>query len=231
MKKILVFTGAGIDKESGIDTFRDNDGLWFKYKVEDVATKNGWIKDKEKVLNFYNERRKQLKDVYPNKAHEIIKDFENDYEVTVITQNVTNLHERAGSSNVLHLHGELIKVRSTIDPNLVYDWENDCNIGDKCEKGSQLRPHITWFNEDLDNNILYESKKAAEECDICIIVGTSLQVYPANEIPFYVKPETPIYVIDPGYVDLSFVDPIIKKNIIVLNMIASMGLEEIKNVI
>lgn len=205
-KKVLVFTGAGVSAESGVETFRtDENGLWYKHKVEDVATFNGWRKDREKVLNFYNERRNQLKTVEPNLAHKIIADLEKDFDVTVVTQNVDNLHERAGSTNVVHLHGELTKVRSTLDPSLVYDWEDDVNIGDKCEKGSQLRPHIVWFGEGLDSDNIDKATEAAKNCDFCVIVGTSMQVSPANEIPFLTKLDTIIYYVDPG--DLNFYVP------------------------
>jgi len=198
-KKILVFSGAGVDKESGVETFRDSqDGLWNNNKIEDVATPDGWRRNKEKVLDFYNMRRDQLKEVEPNLAHQIIADLENEFDVTVVTQNVTNLHERAGSTNVIHLHGELTKVRSTLDPNLIYDWTEDCNLGDKCEKGSQLRPHIIWFGENLNPKLIERAEESAFECDICIIVGTSMQVAPANQIPSLCKVGTPIYYVDPG---------------------------------
>jgi NAD-dependent deacetylase len=198
-KKILVFSGAGVDKESGVETFRDSqDGLWNNNKIEDVATPDGWRRNKEKVLDFYNMRRDQLKEVEPNLAHQIIADLENEFDVTVVTQNVTNLHERAGSTNVIHLHGELTKVRSTLDPTLIYDWVEDCNLGDKCEKGSQLRPHIIWFGENLNPKLIERAEESAFECDICIIVGTSMQVAPANQIPSLCKVGTPIYYVDPG---------------------------------
>lgn len=197
--KIVIFTGAGVDKESGVETFRtDENGLWYKHKVEDVATFDGWRRDRGKVLNFYNERRKQLKTVEPNLAHKIIADLEKYFDVTIVTQNVTNLHERAGSTNVIHLHGELKKVRSTLDPNLIYDWEEDCNIGDKCEKGSQLRPHVVWFNEDLDNDITNKAVSIAKEADVCIVVGTSMNVAPANMIPHLTKENCLLYYVDPS---------------------------------
>lgn len=201
-KKILIFTGAGVSAESGVPTFRvGHDGVWLNYKVEDVATADGWRRDKEKVLDFYNMRRAQLKDVEPNLAHKIIAELENDFDVTVVTQNVDNLHERAGSTNVIHLHGELTKVRSTLDPSLVYDWTEDCNLGDKCEKGSQLRPHIVWFGENLDYKNTDLASAAANDCDICIIVGTSMKVSPANTIPFSTKESTKIYYVDPSDAD------------------------------
>lgn len=197
-KKILVFTGAGVSAESGVETFRDSNGLWNNHKISDVATPEGWRKNKQLVLDFYNGRRSQLKEVEPNLAHKIIAELENDFHVTVVTQNVDNLHERAGSTNVIHLHGELNKVRSTLDSTLVYDWSGDCNVGDKCEKGSQLRPHIVWFGENLNPKFIQMAEEAAHECDICIIVGTSMQVAPANQIPSLCKFGTPIYYVDPG---------------------------------
>ena len=200
-KKIMVFSGAGLSKESGVETFRDSDGLWNNYKIEDVATLSGWKKDKELVLDFYNQRRKQLKEVEPNDAHKFIAKLEEHFEVINITQNVDNLLERAGSTNVVHLHGELSKIRSTMDPNLIYDCDYDINIGDKCEKGSQLRPHIVWFGEMLNQKHLELSFDAADECDICIVIGTSMQVSPANEIPFRTKDDAIIYYIDPGSKD------------------------------
>ena len=185
MKKILVFTGAGVSAESGIETFRTgDDGLWMNHRIEDVATPDGWRRDKKKVLDFYNLRRSQLGTVQPNDGHKIIAELEKHFGVTVVTQNVDNLHERAGSTNVIHLHGELTKVRSTLDPHLVYDRPSDVNVGDKCEKGSQLRPHIVWFGENLDPSFLQAAQTAAEEADVCIVVGTSMKVSPANDIPF-----------------------------------------------
>ena len=228
-KKIFVFTGAGISVESGVETFRtDENGLWYNHKIEDVATPDGWRRDKEKVLNFYNQRRSQLKDVQPNLAHKILADLENDYDVTVVTQNVDDLHERGGSTNVIHLHGELKKVRSTLNPNFIYDWEDDVNLGDKCEKGSQLRPHVVWFGEMLDETLVSKAKDAAKEADACIVVGTSMLVYPANEIPFYTKEETPIYYVDPG--DFDFGLPTFRKIFYThYKETASSGLEKVKN--
>ena len=201
-KKILVFTGAGVSAESGIQTFRDlKNGLWYDYKIEDVATPEGWRKDKSRVLDFYNKRRAQLKDVNPNLAHQIIADLEKDFDVTILTQNVDDLHERAGSTNITHLHGELKKARSTVDPSIVIDCSEDINIGDKCPKGSQLRPHIIWFSEMLDPGNLEYSRLVATEADVCIVVGTSMQVSPANLIPFTTKEDCLIYYVDPSDVD------------------------------
>jgi NAD-dependent deacetylase len=227
-KKVLVFTGAGVSAESGVETFRtDENGLWYKHKVEDVATFDGWRRDREKVLNFYNERRKQLKTVEPNLAHKIITELEKDFDVTVVTQNVDNLHERSGSTKVIHLHGELTKVRSTLDPNLIYDWEDDVNIGDKCEKGSQLRPHVIWFGEQLDSDKIEMATQAAIDCDFCIIVGTSMQVFPANQIPFLTKPNTLIYIVDPSDMDF-YVDKQRKPFITYIKEVASIGMEKVR---
>jgi NAD-dependent deacetylase len=227
-KKILIFTGAGISVESGVPAFRiGDDGLWLNHKVEDVATPDGWRRDKEKVLNFYNMRRAQLKTIEPNLAHKIIADLEKDFDVTLVTQNVDNLHERAGSTNIIHLHGELTKVRSSLDPSLIYEWTEDCNIGDKCEKGSQLRPHIVWFGEDLNPKMIEKSAEAAFDCDICIIVGTSMQVAPANQIPFLTKPNTLIYVVDPSEMDF-YIDKQRRPFIEHVQDVASTGMEKVK---
>lgn len=228
-KKVLIFTGAGVSAESGVATFRTgDDGLWYNHKIEDVATFDGWRRNKEKVLSFYNMRRAQLKEVEPNLAHKIIADLEKDFDVTVVTQNVDNLHERAGSTNIVHLHGELTKVRSTLDSTLIYDWIEDCNVGDKCEKGSQLRPHIVWFGENLNPKFIERATEVAQECDVCIVVGTSMQVAPANQIPFLTKPNTLIYIVDPSNLDLN-VDkqriPFIEH----IKDVASVGMEKIKN--
>jgi NAD-dependent deacetylase len=227
-KKILVFTGAGVSAESGVATFRTgDDGLWYNHKIEDVATPNGWRRDKEKVLNFYNMRRAQMKDVEPNIAHKIIAELEKDYDVTVVTQNVDDLHERAGSTNVIHLHGELTKARgcmykhknSKLD-NIIDIGYDPINIGDKCPiTGSQLRPHIVWFGENLDTEDLNKAVESAENCDICIVVGTSMQVAPANMIPTLCKEGTPIYYVDPG--EEFSIGTHIKE-------VASVGMEKIK---
>jgi NAD-dependent deacetylase len=197
MKQITILTGAGISAESGIPTFRDTDGLWEQYKIEDVATPAGWKKDQELVLNFYNQRRKQLKEVEPNAAHYSLVDLESKYDVQIITQNIDDLHERAGSSNIIHLHGELTKSQSSLDPSLVYDmdgWELTTN--DKCERGSQLRPHVVWFGEMVP--MLDKAISIIKEADIIIVIGTSMQIYPAASLVLYATPEVPIYLIDPG---------------------------------
>jgi NAD-dependent deacetylase len=199
-KKILLFTGAGVSKESGIETFRDSaDSLWNNHRIEDVATIDAWRKNRELVLEFYNARRRQLNDVVPNIAHTTIADLENDFDVTVVTQNVDDLHERAGSTNIIHLHGELKKSRSTFPGSTeVYDCDGDIKLGDKCPRGAQLRPNIVWFGENLNGQNIDKATIAANECDICIIVGTSMQVYPANEIPFLTKEDCEIFYVDPS---------------------------------
>ena len=181
MRKIIVFTGAGISVESGIQTFRDSDGLWENHDVMEVASPEGWSNDFELVLNFYNARRKQVNEVKPNAGHLALVKLEEKFDVQIITQNIDNLHERAGSNNILHLHGEITKSRSSVDDSLVYEIEgNSILAGEECEKGSQLRPHIVWFGEMVPNiPIAHEMCSLA---DILIIVGTSLNVYPASGI-------------------------------------------------
>ena len=194
-KKLVVLTGAGISAESGIKTFRDADGLWEGHDVIEVASPEGWRKNQELVLDFYNQRRRQLHEVKPNLGHITLAELENDYDVTIITQNVDNLHEKAGSTTVLHLHGELVKVRSTSDENDILDWENDLITGDCDKNGNQLRPHIVWFGEEVP--ALEEALTIVQKADIIAVVGTSLQVYPAAGLIHYGKPGVPIYYIDP----------------------------------
>lgn len=195
MKHIVVLTGAGISAESGIKTFRDADGLWEGHDIMEVASPQGWEKNPEVVLKFYNERRKQLLEVKPNAAHEALVDLEQKYKVSIVTQNVDDLHERAGSSTVIHLHGELLKVRSTFDDDLVLDWKKDLNKGDFCEHNHQLRPHVVWFGEPVP--LFPKAMEITEQADILIIIGTSLQVYPAAALMDYVNPGTPVFFIDP----------------------------------
>lgn len=194
-KKLVVLTGAGISAESGIKTFRDADGLWEGHNVMDVATPEGWYRNPELVLDFYNQRRKQLQEVQPNDGHKILAELENDFEVQIITQNVDNLHEKAGSSTVLHLHGELLKVRSTKNSNSILDWDKDLYLGDLDNLGNQLRPHIVWFGEEVP--ALEEAITIVEKADILIIIGTSLQVYPAASLMNFARPNVPVYYIDP----------------------------------
>jgi len=217
MKKIVVLTGAGISAESGIRTFRDSDGLWEEHRIEDVATFEAWQRNPELVLDFYNQRRKQLYEVKPNAGHRALVDLEKNFDVRIITQNVDDLHEQAGSRNVLHLHGELKKVRSTIDDDLIYElkgWE--LKKGDLCEKGSQLRPHIVWFGEAVP--MIEKAMELSAQADIFIVIGTSLNVYPAAGLVYYIKPGTPVYLIDPHAEMLSGV-----KNLTVIREPASTG--------
>ncbi|MBI5217994.1 MAG: NAD-dependent deacylase [Bacteroidia bacterium] len=197
MKKLVVFTGAGISAESGIRTFRDMGGLWEEYDVMEVASYEGWENNMELVLKFYNERRKQLLESKPNQGHIGLVELEKYFDVEIITQNVDNLHEKAGSARVLHLHGELMKVRSTVDPSLVYelkDWE--LKLGDKCEKGSQLRPHIVWFGEAVPE--MMNAVRITQTADIFVVVGSSLNVYPAASLLDYPPKFAPVFVVDPN---------------------------------
>lgn len=198
-KKIVVLTGAGISAESGIKTFRDAGGLWEEHDIMEVATPQAWKKNPALVTRFYNERRKQLFSVKPNAGHLALVELEKKFDVQIITQNVDDLHERAGSAKVLHLHGELKKVRSTLDENLIYTLtEENCEIkmGDTCEKGSQLRPHIVWFGEAVPHII--PAAQLTEKCDIMIVIGTSLNVYPAAGLLEYAPYHAPKYLIDPN---------------------------------
>lgn len=196
MKTIAVLTGAGISAESGISTFRDSGGLWNNYDIEEVATPQAWQRNPDLVLDFYNQRRKQLYEVDPNAAHYALAELEKAFKVKIITQNVDDLHERAGSTNVLHLHGELKKVRSSDDPSLIYDLDGwELKKGDKCEKGSQLRPHVVWFGEPVP--MIEPAAEISAEADIYLIVGTSLNVYPAAGLIHYAKDGIPVYLIDP----------------------------------
>lgn len=197
MKKIAVLTGAGVSQESGIKTFRDSDGLWENYPVQDVASIEGWYRDRSLVLNFYNERRRQIEKAEPNPAHKIIAELENDFDVTVVTQNIDDLHERAGSTKVIHLHGEITKARGENDG---YDSAfdigyRDLKMGEKSPTGSQLRPHIVWFGEQVPR--LYDGEEAVSQADILLVVGTSLVVYPAAGLVNYIKYGNPLYLIDP----------------------------------
>lgn len=196
MKKVVVLTGAGISAESGISTFRDANGLWESHDIMEVASPEGWESNPELVLDFYNKRRQQLNQVEPNAAHYALKELEAQYDVQIITQNVDDLHERAGSTNVLHLHGELRKVRSTYDPSEILDWTGDLNLGDLCSNQQQLRPHIVWFGEEVPE--MESAMEMASQADVLLVAGTSLQVYPAAGLMHYVSPKTPIWYIDPN---------------------------------
>lgn len=197
-QKLVILTGAGMSAESGIATFRDSGGLWDRYPVEQVATPEGFAADPELVLNFYNLRRRELLRAQPNEGHRALAELEKDFEVQIITQNIDNLHEQAGSSRVLHLHGELMKARSTGDASLIYDIDPgkcDIQLGDLCEKGYQLRPHIVWFGEAVP--MIQEAEEITRRADIFVIIGTSMNVYPAAGLLHDVRKNVPVYLIDP----------------------------------
>ena len=199
-KRIVVLTGAGISAESGIPTFRDANGLWEGHDVMEVASPQGWTNNPELVLDFYNQRRKAAMQVAPNAGHQALVELEKQYEVIIITQNVDNLHEKAGSGKVIHLHGELFQSRSTLDETLVYDMDGwELKLGDLCEKGGQLRPNIVWFGEMVP--MMEVAQREAAQADIFMVIGTSLQVYPAAGLMYEVPPGTPIYIIDPSLPD------------------------------
>ena len=201
-KKVVVLTGAGISAESGISTFRDSDGLWEQYRVEDVATYDAYLRNPELVLNFYNERRRQLFQVKPNEGHRQLVRLEEKYDVRIITQNIDNLHEQAGSTHVLHLHGLLTQARSDRDDNLIVDiGDRDIHIGDKAPDGAQLRPHIVWFGEAVPK--IEPAAELCEQADYFIVVGTSMNVYPAAGLIHYVPRSTPCYLVDPKAVPIS----------------------------
>lgn len=202
-KKIVVLSGAGMSAESGIKTFRDSDGLWEEYNIEDVCTPMAWERNPALVLDFYNKRREQLVTAQPNKGHQLLALLEEDYDVAIVTQNVDNLHEQAGSAHVLHLHGELMKVRSTKDETLIYQLADDnwkIDLGDKCEKGSQLRPHIVFFGEAVP--AIEDAIPICESADAFVVIGTSMNVYPAASLIHYINKGVPIFVVDPNEVSL-----------------------------
>jgi NAD-dependent deacetylase len=218
---IVVISGAGISAESGLKTFRDSNGLWEGHDVMEVATPLGFKKNPELVLEFYNQRRRQLLEVHPNLAHKTIADLEKIYKVSIITQNVDDLHERAGSSFVLHLHGELFKVRSTKNENNIQSWRKDLFLGDLCKDGFQLRPHIVWFGEDVP--LMLKAISVCEKADVLIIVGTSMQVYPAASLINYVPLNTKVYYIDPTPAEINY------SNLIVVEERATTGILNVKN--
>ncbi|HKL90065.1 MAG TPA: NAD-dependent deacylase [Allomuricauda sp.] len=194
-KKIVVLSGAGMSAESGLKTFRDADGLWEGHDVMQVASPQGFARNPKLVLEFYNQRRRQLMEVSPNAGHKALAKLEQVFDVSIVTQNIDNLHEQAGSSHVVHLHGELFKVRSTVDENYILDWKKDLVLGDVDENGHQLRPHIVWFGEMVP--LLETAAQITQQADKVIIVGTSMQVYPAASLIHYAPDQTPIYFIDP----------------------------------
>ncbi len=219
MKKIVVLTGAGISAESGIQTFRDSDGLWEGHDVMEVASPIGYQNNPELVLDFYNKRRKQLLEVLPNKAHTILAELENDFDVTIITQNVDDLHERAGSTQVIHLHGELLKARNEQDVNSVIDWKKDIHLGDLDSNNIQLRPHIVWFGEEVPE--MENAMRMVQKADYLLVIGTSLQVYPAAGLINYVSEDVLVYYIDPNPATIYDLDNPIK----VLPMAATKGMK------
>lgn len=225
MKKLVVLTGSGISAESGLKTFRESGGLWEGYDVYEVATPEGWHRNPALVLDFYNERRKQALEAEPNEAHKILADLESNFNVTIITQNVDNLHERAGSSDVIHLHGELFKSRSTLDENLVYDIEGfELNLGDTCEKGGQLRPHIVWFGEMVP--MMDVAVRITMQADIYIVVGTSLVVYPAAGLLDYVGSGIPKFIVDPNMPEVRS-----RPNLYLIEEKASTGMQKVKDIL
>ena len=221
-KKLVVLSGAGISAESGIQTFRDSDGLWEGHNVMDVATPEGYRKNSALVLDFYNKRRQQLLTVQPNKAHFILAELENHFDVHIITQNVDDLHERAGSSNVLHLHGELLKVRSTRNQNHISDWKTDLLDTDKDDDGFNLRPHIVWFGEEVP--ALEEAVQLTTKADLFLVIGTSLQVYPAAGLVDFVPKASTIYYIDPKPIKI----PNLRNELVVFAENASKGMQLLK---
>lgn len=223
MKNLVVLTGAGISAESGIPTFRDAGGLWEGYRVEEVASLEGWRRNPELVLDFYNQRRKKALEVQPNRGHAILAELESFFRVNVITQNVDNLHEQAGSTRVLHLHGSLFESRSTVDESLVYPiqgWE--LKLGDRCEKGSQLRPNIVWFGELVP--LIEEASHLVSKADLFLVVGTSLLVYPAAGLIHYAGYDVPKFLVDPKIPDVSSIT-----NLTFIEDKASTGLEKLKS--
>jgi NAD-dependent deacetylase len=220
-KNLIVLTGAGVSAESGLKTFRDSDGLWMGYDVYEVASPQGWQKNPELFFDFYNQRRKEVAKALPNAAHHGIADLENEFNVTVITQNIDDLHERAGSKNVIHLHGEIFKMRSEKDENTFYEITDDIQFGQKAPDGFQLRPHVVWFGEPVP--IIEEAATIMSSADIFILAGTSLQVYPAAGLIDFLPPGIPKYIIDknPPYIPPHH-------NFIVIQKSATEGMEEIR---
>lgn len=221
MKNIVVLSGAGVSAESGIATFRDSNGLWENHRVEDVASPEGFRRDPKLVLNFYNIRRAQLHTVKPNKGHELIAKLEENYNVTVVTQNIDDLHERAGSTNIIHLHGELFKARAVGTFGPAVNWKGDINLGDLGESGRQMRPHIVWFGEEVPE--IPNAADAVARANLVIIIGTSMQVYPAAGLVGYANPEVPVIYIDPNP---SINHELSRRQIITIEKTGSEGMEE-----
>ena len=223
-KKIVALTGAGISAESGITTFRDSGGLWEQYDVMDVASIDGWRKNPQLVQRFYNDRRKQLEEVEPNAAHRILAELEKHFDVTIVTQNVDNLHERAGSAKIVHLHGELTQARSSTDPDMIIDvGYRPIEWGEKAPDGALLRPHIVWFGEAVP--LIATAAEIVAKADILLIIGTSLNVYPAAGLVGYADRKASIYLIDPNEVSYS------GRNIAIIREKATTGMEKLKNIL
>lgn len=223
-KHIVVLTGAGISAESGLKTFRDSNGLWEGYDVYEVASPRGWAKDPKLVLDFYNARRKDVAAAMPNDAHIGLAELENKFNVTIITQNIDDLHERAGSTNIIHLHGEIFKMRSVADENKTYEIKGDINLGDLAEDGFQLRPFIVWFEEAVPK--MEEAVKAMYDCDIFVVIGTSLQVYPAASLFQYAPPHLPKYIIDKKIPAIQS-----RPNLTLIEKTAVEGVKELKSIL
>lgn len=223
-KKLVVLTGAGISAESGLKTFRDSDGLWEGYRVEDVATPEAWAKDPKLVLDFYNERRRNVAAAQPNAAHTGLAELENDFDVTIITQNIDDLHERGGSTKIIHLHGEIFKMRSEWNEDRIYEIRGDINMGEKAEDGGQLRPHIVWFGEPV--YMIERSIPVVHEADLFAVVGTSLVVYPAAGLVHYTKTGIPIYIVDKSIPYINSGNHIIK-----IEKPATEGVRELKELL
>jgi NAD-dependent deacetylase len=224
MKKLVVLTGAGISAESGLKTFRDSDGLWEGYNVEDVATPRAWARDPELVLRFYNERRRSVRNAAPNRAHQILAELQDHFDVEIITQNIDDLHERAGSRKVLHLHGEIFKMRSEFDPEIVAEIRDDMTYGALAPDGGQWRPAIVWFEEPVPKMV--EAVPLVKQADIFLVVGTSLVVYPAASLVDYVRYETPLFV-----VDKRIPKNYIRSNVVNIEEAATTGMESLKKLL
>lgn len=225
LQRLVVLTGAGISAESGLKTFRDSGGLWEGYRVEDVATPDAWRRDRALVLQFYNERRKAAREAKPNRAHEILAELQQYFRVTIITQNVDDLHERAGSQHVIHLHGSLFEARSTVDPSLVYPIEGwQLNEGDTCARGSQLRPNIVWFGEAVPK--MEEAAAYAAEAEIFVVVGTSLVIYPAAGLLQFAPPFAPKFIVDPNQPEVGHY-----RNLQFITKRATEGMAELKSML
>ncbi|TXF79312.1 SIR2 family NAD-dependent protein deacylase [Chryseobacterium sp.] len=222
-KKLVVLSGAGISAESGVKTFRDSNGLWEEHRIEDVASPEGFVRNPKLVLDFYNARRRQLKEVEPNDAHRILAELELDFEVEIITQNVDDLHERAGSSKITHLHGELKKAKPVDSEIPILDWQDDLNLGDLDQNGVQLRPHIVWFGEAVPE--MEKAMEIAARADIFLIIGTSMQVYPAAGLIHHIPQHCEVFVIDP-HLENSF-----SKRVNFFKVSATEGMKKLKGIL